>query len=235
MQRTLDLNCDLGEGAGHDTELMPLVSSANIACGGHAGDDATMLRTLRLAQRHDVRVGAHPSFVDREYFGRRELELSADQVVSDVTDQVSRFLTLAQGIGQPVRYLKPHGALYNQACRDGTYAQPVVAVAHRFGLAVMGLPNSALAHAAATGGVPFIAEGFADRRYRPDGSLVPRTQANALLTDPAQAVDQVETLVANGVQSVCVHGDSPHALEFTTMLRRLLLDRGWRIHAVPNV
>src|SRR5919201_331331 len=165
----IDLNCDLGEGCAHDAELMPLVTSANVACGFHAGDPALAYAALAAAARHGVQAGAHPGFPDREHFGRRELPRAEQQVYEDCLYQVGALAGLARAIPWPLRHLKPHGALYNMACRDETYARPVVAAAALFGLHLLGLPGSCL-EALSAGRCPFVAEGFADRRYLPDGS-----------------------------------------------------------------
>src|SRR5262249_7539874 len=179
VQQTLDLNCDLGEGSPCDAELMPLITSANVACGFHAGDAVTALATLRLAARHSVRVGAHPGYADREHFGRRDLALPAEQIFAECVYQIGALAALAQAAGIPPAYIKPHGALSNQACRDDGVAEPVVAAALHFGLPLLALPGSRLEARCAAGRCEFVAEGFADRRYRPDGSLVPRDQPDA--------------------------------------------------------
>src|SRR5262249_32431811 len=155
----IDLNCDLGEGCSHDAELMPLITSANVACGWHAGDAATAHAALRAAARHGVQVGAHPGFPDREGFGRRELPRSEEQIFEDCVHQIGALGGLARAVGLPLRYVKPHGALYNMACRDEARARPVVAAAALFGLAVMGLPGSRL-EVLCAGRCPFVAEGF---------------------------------------------------------------------------
>jgi UPF0271 protein len=230
---TLDLNCDLGEGCPHDAELMKWITSANVACGAHAGDAGIMLQTLRLAQAHGVQVGAHPGFFDRDGFGRAELELNPELVFAECLYQLGALQALARAVGVVVRYVKPHGALYNQACRDRLYAEPIVAAAQQIGLAVMGLPNSALAAVMRThGSGKFIAEGFADRRYMPDGSLVPRSQPNAFVHHPAEAVQQAEWLLREcGVQTLCVHGDNPHAVDFVRELRQQLQRQGFVIRS----
>jgi UPF0271 protein len=226
----LDLNCDLGEGSAFDAELMPLITSANVGCGFHAGDAATARAALRLAARHRVQVGAHPGYADREHFGRRELERAEDQILEECVYQVGALAGLALAEGVTLRYLKPHGALYNQACRSDAYARPVAVAAGLFGLAVMGLPGSRL-EAACAGRCPFVAEGFADRRYRPDGSLVPRTEADAFVTDPDEAVRQAAWLLRSGrVRTLCVHGDNPHALAFVRRLREALPAQGVNLH-----
>jgi UPF0271 protein len=222
----IDLNCDLGEGCPYDAELMPLITSANVACGFHAGDAATAHAALRAAKQHGVQVGAHPGFADREHFGRRELQRSEEQVFEDCVYQIGALAGLARAVGLGLRYVKPHGALYNMACRDDAYARPVVAAVELFGLRLMGLPGSRL-EALCAGRCPFVAEGFADRRYQPDGSLVPRSRPDAFVEDPAEAVRQVEWLLRDkGVRTLCVHGDNPRALAFVRELRAALLRQG---------
>jgi 5-oxoprolinase (ATP-hydrolysing) subunit A len=227
----VDLNCDLGEGAGSDAELIPLVTSANIACGFHAGDAPTAMRTLRLAMEHGVAIGAHPGHPDREHFGRRELDRSPDEVFDDCVYQSGALLGLAAAAGYRVTYVKPHGGLYHQACREDRYAEVVVRAAELFRLGVVGLPGSRL-EMHSRDRCPFFGEGFADRRYRADGSLVPRDQPDAFVEDPQEAVAQVERLLADGgVRTLCVHGDNPRALEFVRQLRQGLLARGFRVKA----
>jgi UPF0271 protein len=227
----IDLNCDLGEGCPHDAELMGLITSANVACGFHAGDPGTARAALEAAARHGVQVGAHPGFPDREHFGRREMERSARDVFDDCVYQIGALSGLARAARVALRYVKPHGALYNQACRDDHYARPVVDAAALFELAVMGLPGSRL-EAASARRCPFVAEGFADRRYLPDGSLVPRTRPDAFVTDPAEAVRKAETLVRErGVRTLCVHGDNPQALAFVRALREALTRQGITLRA----
>jgi UPF0271 protein len=227
----VDLNCDLGEGCPLDAALMPLITSANVACGGHAGDLTTALFTLELAARHGVQVGAHPGFLDRASFGRRELALSEERVYLECQAQVTALAELALIPGVTLRYLKPHGALYNMACRDEAMARPVVRVAEEHDLAVMGLPDSALA-SVASGRVPFVAEGFADRRYLPDGGLVPRSRGDAFVKSPEEAVRQAERLLRDrGVRTLCVHGDNPEALAFVRALREALARAGFALKA----
>jgi UPF0271 protein len=222
----VDLNCDLGEGCPYDAELMPLITSANIACGFHAGDPAIAFAALAAAARHGVQVGAHPSFPDREHFGRLEMQRSEQQIFEDCVYQISALAGLARAVGVPLRYVKPHGALYNMACRDDACARPVVAAVELFGLALMALPNSRL-QALSAGRCPFVAEGFADRRYLPDGSLVPRSRPDAFVDDPAEAVRQAEWLLRErGVRTLCVHGDNPQALQFVRTLREALSRQG---------
>jgi UPF0271 protein len=225
----IDLNCDLGEGCPHDAELMPLITSANVACGGHAGDRGTIESAVALAKQHGVQLGAHPGFLDREHFGRRELDLPAEQVYQQTLAQVLALKAVAELAGMVVRYLKPHGALYNMACRADDSARPVVRVAVELNLAVMGLPGSRL-EALCAGKCPFVAEGFADRSYQPDGSLVPRSQPDAFVEEPAEAVRQAEWLIRErGVRTLCVHGDNPQALAFVRALRQALTERGFTL------
>ena len=222
----IDLNCDLGEGCPFDAELMPLITSANVACGFHAGDPATARTTLALAARHGVQVGAHPSFNDRESFGRRELTRSEEQVFEECVYQVGALAGLARAVGVALVYIKPHGALYNMACRDDAYARPVVRAAEVFGLSVMGLPGSRL-EAACAGRCGFVAEGFADRRYQPDGSLVPRSRPDAFVEGPDEAVRQAERLLRERkVRTLCVHGDNAQAVQFVRALRAALERQG---------
>jgi UPF0271 protein len=227
----IDLNCDLGEGCAFDAELMPLITSANVACGFHAGGPGTAHTALVAATRHGVRVGAHPGFADREHFGRRELERSEPEVFEDCVYQIGALAGLARAAGSAVVYLKPHGALYNMACREDAYARPVVAAAELFGLALLGLPGSRL-EALSVGRCRFVAEGFADRRYQADGSLVPRSRPDAFVHDPAEAVAQAQRLMReHGVRTLCVHGDNPLARAFVRELRSALTRQGIALRA----
>jgi UPF0271 protein len=222
----IDLNCDLGEGAGTDSDLLPLITSANVSCGVHAGTPEDIAATLQQAARLGVAVGAHPSHRDREHFGRRELNLSRRDVLEETHAQILSLKALADRFGVKLRYVKPHGALYNQACRDDAFADTIIAVCERFGLPVLGLPGSRLEERA-TGRIPFFAEGFADRGYQPDGSLVPRDQPGAFIKDPAAAAEQVRRLIAErGVRTICVHGDNPEAVAFVKAVREELLRAG---------
>jgi UPF0271 protein len=176
-------------------------------------------------------VGAHPSFPDREQFGRKEVARTPRQIVDDCVFQIGALAGLAKATGIEIVYVKPHGALYNMACRDDTYARPVIEAAAVFSLAVVGLPGSRL-EAASAGRCRFVAEGFADRRYRPDGSLVPRTEPGAFVDSPAEAVQQAITLLRqNRIQTLCVHGDNPNAVGFVNELRAALLQQGVEIRA----
>jgi UPF0271 protein len=227
----IDLNADLGEGAGSDAELMTLVTSANVCGGLHAGGPDQIRAAVELAVTHGVAVGAHPGYDDRAHFGRRDQALTGPQLGSLLAYQVGAVQAVARLAGAGVRYLKPHGALYNQACRDEHYARPVMGVALLHGLAVVGLPGSVLEDVC-RGKVPFVAEGFADRGYRPDGSLIPRTDPGAFVHDPAEAVAQVGRLIRErGVRTVCVHGDNPEAVAFARAVRAALVGRGFTLKA----
>lgn len=216
----IDFNCDLGEGCPFDRDLMPLITSANVSCGRHAGDAGTIRATLQLAANHGVQVGAHPGYDDRAFFGRRELALTSDEILKTCREQIETLAQMARTAGVTLTYVKPHGALYNQACRNADYARPIVQAASLFDLALMGLPHSLLEQMC-RGIIPFVAEGFADRRYRPDGTLVPRSQPGAFVTDPQEAVSQARRLLDAGqIRTLCVHGDNPQAVGFVTALRK---------------
>lgn len=237
--RSIDLNCDLGEGAGHDHELMPLITSANIACGAHAGDIATMRATVALAQEHGVAIGAHPGFADREHFGRRELSLDARAIHELVVPQIQRLAELAA-----LRHVKPHGALYNLAARDVTVAEAIAnAVCSVDPKLILFAPvNSELARAGVTKGLKVAREVFADRTYQRDGSLTPRTRPDALIYAETAAVAQVLRLVQDGVvrtadgaeitlaaDTICVHGDGANAVAFAERLGRELRGAGFEL------
>lgn len=220
----IDLNCDLGEGFPFDAKLMPLITSANVCCGLHAGDASTSFQTLKLAKQHGVQVGAHPGFVDREHFGRRELPRTEQELIEECSWQIGALQGLAQMAEVSLSYMKPHGALYNMACRDEQYARPLIEIACQFQLPIVGLPGSCL-QALCVNRCPFISEGFADRRYLDDGSLVPRSEPNAFIHDPIEAVKQAQWLIESGeIDTLCVHGDNPDALSFVQALRALMLE-----------
>jgi UPF0271 protein len=226
----IDLNADLGEGAGFDAELMPLITSANVCCGAHAGDPETIRETLRLATQHGVTVGAHPGYPDREHFGRRNMPEPSNALYVQLTNLIAGFITTAQSAGVSVRYVKPHGAMYNQASADPAFANVVCSAIANWNLPVLCLPGSEVEKMCGLLGVPFIFEGFADRRYRADGSLVPRTEPDAFVHDPDEAVKQAEWLIATkGVRTICVHGDNPQAVAFTKAVREALLARGFTL------
>jgi UPF0271 protein len=242
----IDLNCDLGEGAGHDAELMPLISSANIACGAHAGDDATMRATVELALKHGVMIGAHPAFPDRENFGRRELTANADEIRGWVLAQTQRLLAIAGDFGARLRHVKPHGALYNLAARDAGVARAVAEAVYEADprLLLVGLAGSRLIEAGAECGLSTMNEVFADRTYQADGSLTPRSRLDALISDEATAVAQVLRMVREGkvtatggseveikADTLCLHGDGPQAVAFARAVNSALHASGVTIRA----
>ncbi len=227
----IDLNCDLGEDYGNDDILLPLITSANVACGFHAGSIGIARRTIAQAQLQKVVVGAHPGYRDREHFGRKELAIEPEQVYDDCVYQIAALRAMAQLEQSCVKYVKPHGALYHQANREVAFADAVIEAAKLFDLIVLGLPGSQL-QSRALGRCAFAAEGFADRRYRRDGTLTPRDQQDAFIVDPDEAMDQIETLVRDqGVQSICIHGDNPDSPAFAKRLRAALLKRGYELRS----
>lgn len=237
----IDLNADLGEGIGDDAAMLAIVTSANIACGFHAGTPAVLADTCGAAAARGVRIGAQVSYPDRSGFGRRFMDIAYDDLVADVTYQVGALSALAHRAGSRVGYVKPHGALYNTAVHHERHAAAIVdAVAGVDDqLPILGLPGSRLLAAAAAAGLPTVAEAFADRGYRPDGTLVPRTEPGALITDTdAVARRVVELATARTVtavdgssievaaQSICLHGDTPGALDHATAARAALVAAG---------
>lgn len=219
----IDFNADLAEGCPHDMELMRYVSSANISCAAHAGSPAIMMQTLREAKTLGLRVGAHPGYFDREHFGRKELPITANELYEILLYQLGAIKCSADDVGISVSYVKPHGAMYHQAGREIALAESLVAAANRYQLAVMGLPGSQVELACKAAGVPYMREGFADRRYRADGTLVPRSELGAMLHNPAEAVKQIRWLIDKiGVETICVHGDEPEAVAFVRDIKQLL-------------
>lgn len=223
---TIDLNADLGEGCPWDGPLLERVTSASVCCGAHAGDPIGIVATLRMAGARGVVVGAHPGYPDREGFGRRERAIGRIEAESLVLEQVAALGSLAVEAGVGVRFLKPHGAFYNQAQREPEIAEGVAAAAKALGLPLLGQPGSAVEAAARASGVRFVAEGFADRRYRPDGRLVPREEPGAVLSDPTEIADQVLRLVAEGFETICLHGDNPDAVALADRVRGVLDQAG---------
>ncbi|MBV8488194.1 MAG: LamB/YcsF family protein [Planctomycetaceae bacterium] len=220
---SIDLNADLGEGCPNDEPLLERISSASICCGAHAGDVASIRQTLRLATLRGVVVGAHPGYPDRAHFGRRERDVTSEEVESLILEQVESLGQQADALGSSVRFLKPHGALYNQAQRQEAVAEGVIAATQRLSLPLLGQPGTLLERLAASRGVRFIAEGFPDRRYRDDGLLVPREEPGAVLEDPAEIDAQVVRLVhERRVLTLCIHGDAPSAVASAERIRQVL-------------
>ncbi|MFZ0831583.1 MAG: 5-oxoprolinase subunit PxpA [Mycobacterium sp.] len=245
-QRTVDLNADLGEGfgvwrLGDDEEMLGLVTSANVACGFHAGDPAGLSRTCRAAVERGVRIGAQVGYRDLAGFGRRFIDVSAEDLTADVIYQIGALQALARAAGSVVSYVKPHGALYNTVVWNEEQARAVAQAVHAVdpALPVLGLRESAMFDAAADLRLRCIAEVFADRAYRPDGRLVSRLEPGAVIHDPDAVAQRVAMMVAHGevaaidgsvipvaVESVCVHGDSPGAVQIAAAVWERLLSDG---------
>ena len=247
--QTIDLNCDLGEGAGQDAALMPLITSANIACGGHAGDAASMRETIMLALQNGVAIGAHPGSVDRENYGRREVALTSVEVRELIVTQLGALREVGRALGAKVRHVKPHGALYNMAARDPHLADAVAEAV--FGadpeLVLFGLAGSELIRAGKAHGLHVANEVFADRTYQPDGTLTPRETPGAMIEDEATAITQVLQVVRTGTvtamngdivqvkaDTVCLHGDGLNPVAFASRVRAALEAAGIRVQAIPG-
>ena len=246
MKLCVDLNADLGEGSGHDAELFKLISSANIATGFHAGDSDTMHAAISAAKKHEVAVGAHPSFFDRENFGRKELTISNGDVFEAVAYQLGIFQAIASALDVRPNHVKPHGALYNMAVRHGKLADAIARAIESIDpkLILFAPDKSELARAGESHGLQIAREIFADRNYLNDGWLVPRTRPDALLHDPKEAAERVLRMLRESKvrsvegrdvtvrgESICVHGDTPGAVEFARELRSRLEREGVRIRA----
>lgn len=243
---TVDLNADLGEGfgiwqIGDDDAMLDIVTSANVACGFHAGDAATLARTCHAAAERGVRIGAQVGYRDLAGFGRRFIDVEPDELIADVIYQIGALQALARAAGSTVTYVKPHGALYNAIVDHEEQAEAVAAAVHATdsGLAVLGLAGSAFLSAAQRLGLRTIPEAFADRAYRPDGRLVSRRERGAVLEDAEEISHRVASMVRDGtvtavdgstikihVESVCVHGDSPDAVRIAAAVRQRLIADG---------
>ena len=242
----MDLNSDLGEGYGRwalgdDAALLEVVTSANVACGFHAGDPATIDRTVRTATERGVAIGAQVSYPDLVGFGRREIDVPPGDLTADVLYQVGALEAFARAAGSRVRYVKAHGALYNRIVRDPVQAAAVAEAIRRYdpGLPLLTLPGSAAAAAAAEAGIEAVGEGFADRAYTGDGRLVPRREPGAVLDDPGRVAARAARMATEGrvgtvdggevaveVRSLCVHGDTPGAVELARAVRTALEEAG---------
>lgn len=240
--RVIDLNADLGESfgafkVGNDQEILPYISSANIACGYHAGDHNVMFETVRLAQKYGVGIGAHPGLPDLAGFGRREMQISAREIYHLVVYQIGALAAVCLACGTRLSHVKPHGALYNMAAKSKDLA---VAIAHAVAdvdssFVLYGLAGSELVKEGKNAGLLVAEEVFADRTYQPDGSLTSRKDANAMVHDSELAVNRVIRMITEGkvpavngadidikADTICVHGDEPHALKFVRNLRAAL-------------
>ena len=230
--RVIDLNADLGEGGTEDAALLGLVSSANIACGGHAGTEKTMRESLQRASAAGVAIGAHPGYEDPEYFGRRAMTLSLEKVTDLVVRQVTKLVTLAAEHGTTIQHVKPHGALYHQAGRDPLLAAAVVEGIIRISpeFILYAQPGSELDKVARSAGLTVCPEGFADRRYRDDGSLMPRGEPGAVIKEVDAAVAQAMEITAAGkVETLCLQGDGVTAVAILKVLRTRLSEAGFML------
>jgi UPF0271 protein len=216
----MQINCDLGEGIGNDAAIMPYIDEANIASGFHAGDSFTMRETVALCIRHGVKMGAHPSYLDRENFGRKEIELSPEEIYLLVKKQIETLNQIVKTAGGTLNHVKPHGALYNTSAKNPEVAKAIAkAVKDVSGdLILFGLKGSLSIEVAQAMGLQTAEEAFADRRYESDGSLTPRSQPGACFTEIQDVLNQVEKIKAD---TWCIHGDGPHALEFAKALHTL--------------
>ena len=255
MASKIDLNCDMGESFGRyslgsDAEIVRYVTSANIACGFHAGDPLVMSATVALAAAAGVSIGAHPGYPDLQGFGRRNMELSPAEVEALVLYQVGALAGFARAAGVELVHVKPHGALYNQAAKDRSLAKAIARGVARFSrkLILVGLAGSRLVDAAIDAGLPTASEGFADRAYNPDGSLRPRSLPGAVYADPAAAAAQAVSLAQQGipitagshqtcyapVDTLCIHGDTPGAPEFAHAVRAALAGAGIEVKGLQQ-
>ncbi|HJW17796.1 MAG TPA: 5-oxoprolinase subunit PxpA [Flavisolibacter sp.] len=237
MLRAIDINCDMGEGMGNDEALMPFITSANVACGFHAGNGETIRHTIELAKLYHCRIGAHPSFRDKEFFGRRELHIPPDKLYAIVIEQIIKMDMIAREKGVKLHHVKPHGALYNMAARDPAIARIIAQTVKDFdeSLVIYGLSGSHLITEAKAMGLQTASEAFADRTYRDDGSLTPRTQAHALIEQEGECLQQVMQMIEDGtvttitgrvipieVETICIHGDQRKAVSFARAISNAL-------------
>ncbi|HEX2606087.1 MAG TPA: 5-oxoprolinase subunit PxpA [Flavisolibacter sp.] len=234
---SIDLNCDMGEGMPHDEALMPFITSANIACGFHAGSGALISHTIDLAVKHGVKIGAHPSFHDREHFGRKEMNLRPEKLYAILLQQLVKIDLIAKEKGTRLHHVKPHGALYNMSARDAAIAHTIANAVKDFdeSLVLFGLSGSQSIEAAQKMGLQTMSEVFADRTYQDDGSLTPRIQSGALIESEEQSRAQVLQMVRQGTvttitgntipiqaDTICLHGDGAHALTFAQLIHTTL-------------
>lgn len=252
--KSIDLNCDMGEAFGNypmpnDELLMDYITSANIACGYHAGDPAVMQETVAMAIKKNVSIGAHPGFPDLQGFGRREMKVSPNEAYQMTLYQIGALHAFVKAAHGHLNHVKAHGALYNMAAKDPALAKAIISAVHDFDpkLILYGLANSEMIREAEKIGLKTASEVFADRTYQDDGSLTPRTQANAMITDEAQSLSQVlnmvqkqqvisvnQKAVALKSETLCLHGDGAHAVEFAKMINQKLKSEGITIKAPVN-
>ncbi len=233
----IDLNCDLGEEAGNEEAIMPYITSANIACGFHAGNEDVMRATVKLAKKYGVNIGAHPGWKDRENFGRLEMNVPAEEAEEIVFQQIQMLSKIAQAEGGNLTHVKPHGALYNQAAKDRGLAESIVRAVKRISvdLILVGLAGSGLCEAGVAAGIKVAGEGFPDRAYNPDGTLMSRSKAGALIESPQEVAANAIRLIKDGilfgkkvvrVDTLCLHGDHPNAAKNAKLLREVLIKSG---------
>ncbi|HSL43849.1 MAG TPA: 5-oxoprolinase subunit PxpA [Anaerolineales bacterium] len=239
----IDLNCDMGENIGNDKDIMPYITSANIACGFHAGNVATMQNTVRLTKKYGVTIGAHPSWKDLEGFGRNEMSIPLDEVEALVLYQLGALYAIAKAEGVDLHHVKPHGALYNQAAKDKSLATAVARAVKRFSadLLLVGLAGSVLVEAGLEVGLRVASEGFPDRNYNPDGTLVSRKQPNAIIEAPEDVAAHAVNLAQQGIRvgendirvdTLCLHGDHPSAAQNAKLVWEVLERSGIEIVAI---
>ena len=239
----IDLNCDMGESVGNEEAIIPYITSANIACGFHAGDEVSMRRTVRLAKKYEVAIGAHPGWKDKEGFGRREMILPSDEVEALVLYQIGALYAIAKAQGMELRHVKPHGALYNQAATDKLLARAIARAVKQFSqdLILIGLAGSGLVEAGVEAKLRVAQEGFPDRNYNPDGTLISRRERNALLESPEEVAIHAVKLAKEGIDfsgrrvrldTLCLHGDHPQAAQNAKLVRNVLKESGIDILAL---
>ena len=233
----IDLNCDLGESAGNDEAIMPYITSANIACGFHAGDASVMQATVKLAKRYGVNIGAHPSWLDLQGFGRREMNISAEETEALVLYQIGALAGIAKAEGVVLTHVKPHGALYNQAAKNLRLANAIARAVKAFSvdLILVGLAGSGLCEAGVEAGIKIASEGFPDRAYNPDSTLMSRSKQGAVIESPEEVAMNALKLIKDGilfgekkvnVDTLCLHGDNVHAAENAKLLHEVLIKNG---------
>lgn len=240
----IDLNCDMGEGISNDELIIPFISSVNIACGYHAGDEKTIWKTIELAVKNDVAIGAHVSFLDRNNFGRSEMSLPSHEIYELVEQQLIVIKEIADSFDIRINHVKPHGALYNMSVRDTVVAKAIAEAIKDFdsNLILFGLSGSYSISKAKSTGLKTASEAFADRTYEDDGSLMPRSQPNALIEDAGKAIQQVLQMIKEGTvttvsekqipivaETICIHGDGKNAVEFAKHISEAIKKEGIRI------
>jgi len=244
---TIDLNCDMGEGVGNDDAIMPFISSANIACGYHAGDEDTMRKTVESAIKNNVAIGAHPSFFDKKNFGRTEMNLAGDEIYDLVLLQLRTINKIIDEKNARLRHVKPHGALYNMSAKNAVIARAIAQAVKDFdeNLILFGLSGSISISVAQELGLKTASEAFADRTYQDDGSLTPRSESHALIEDDKQMLQQALQMVkektvtsvksrkiAIVADTICIHGDGKHAVQFAKRINEELRIKGIEIKSL---